>query len=353
MKVAYDAGPLLGTPTGVGRYACELAGALEARGVTLQRYAVSLKAPAAGNVARWRIPARLAQNAWMRLGRPVPHRLLDGADLVHATNFVLPPTGPRPGVVTIHDLSFDRADVFPGGERLRELVPWSLQRAAKVIVPTEAVATELADRYGHTSERIAVTPEGVSPRFFGATPLADSALAHMGIPGPFVLAVGTLEPRKNLHRLVEAWRSIRSQLQEWRLVVAGPTGWGPELPKTEGMMLLGYVGDETLPGLMAAADVFCYPSHYEGFGLPPLEAMAAGTACVVGRYSAAEEVLGDAALLVEPDDAEALAQAVVSVAEDEPLRRRMSLMAKSRAAAYTWERTASLTVEVYDSVLSD
>ena len=352
MKVAFDAGPLLGTPTGVGRYAGELAAALTARGVDLQRYAISLTAPSDPRVRRWKVPARLAQRSWMALGRPIPRALFAGCDLVHATNFVLPPSGDRPGVVTVHDLSFHRDDVFPGGRRLREVVPWSLRHAAAVIVPTEAVATELADRHAFPRQRIAVTYEGVSPTFFGATPLSAMTLGRMGIPGPFALAVGTLEPRKNLFRLLEAWRQANAHLEGWRLVLAGPKGWGPELPETEGVMPLGYVDEATLPGLMAAADIFCYPSLYEGFGLPPLEAMAAGTACLVGRYAPADEVLGDSALLVDPTDTDAIAEGLARLASDVEFRRRLALEGRACAARYTWEGTANQTKKVYEDVLS-
>ncbi|MDP9069398.1 MAG: glycosyltransferase family 4 protein [Actinomycetota bacterium] len=352
MRVAYDAGPLLGSRTGVGRYASELATALEARGISLQRYAISWSAPRSEQVRRWRLPARVVQEAWRRFDAPVPRGLVGGADVVHATNFVLPPTGALRGVVTIHDLSFLRDDVFPGGERLRELVPWSLRHAAAAVTPTATIANELASRYEYPLERITVTSEGVSPVFFGARPLSELALGRMGIPGPFVLAVGTLEPRKNLSGLVDAWNASKLRLEGWTLVLAGPKGWGPDLPPTEGVMPIGYVGDETLPGLMAAADVFCYPSHYEGFGLPPLESMAAGTACIAGRYSAAEEVLGDAAILVDPNDSDALRDALLRLVGDATLRERLARSGKAHAAGYTWDETAAGTARVYESVIS-
>ncbi len=352
MRVAFDAGPLLGTPTGVGRYAGELAAALTARGVNLQRYAISFGAPSDDRVRRWKVPARAVQRAWMAWSRPVPRGLFEGCDVVHATNFVLPPTGDQPGVVTVHDLSFHRDDVFPGGQRLREVVPWSLKHAAAAIVPTQAIADELTERHGYPADRTFVTHEGVSGKFFGTTPLSSATLGRMGIPGPFALAVGTLEPRKNLLRLCEAWRAASSELRGWRLVLAGPKGWGPELPETEGVMPIGYVDDQTLPGLMAAADMFCYPSLYEGFGLPPLEAMATGTACLVGRYNAAEEVLGDAVLLIDQHDANDIAEGLIRLATDENLSRRLALEGRAQAAAYTWEGTAHETKKVYEAVLS-
>jgi glycosyltransferase involved in cell wall biosynthesis len=115
--------------------------------------------------------------------------------------------------------------------------------------------------------------------------------------------------------------------------------------------LIGWVGDETLPGLLSAAEVFCYPSLYEGFGLPPLEAMAAGTASLVGRYPAAEEIVGDAALLVDPGDTGSIAEGIVRLATDATLRKRLALTGRTHAARFTWERTAAATIGVYRSIL--
>ena len=351
MRIALDVGPLLDPPTGVGRYTGEIARGLELHGETVMRWAVSLRGAKAEQVARWKLPARLVRTSWRRLGVPSIERLVGAVDVVHATNFVLPALRDTPGVVTVHDMSFLRDDVFPGGERLRDLVPWSVRRAERVIVPTEAIAAEIGARLNVSGSRIDVTPEGVSESFFGAQPLADAALAHMGIRRPFVLAVGTLEPRKNLARLVGAWAQVRDRLPGWSLVLAGPSGWGPGLPETPGVRLTGWVGDETLPGLLAASELFCYPSLYEGFGLPPLEAMATGTPALVGRYSAAPEVLGDAALLVEPTDGTALAEGLLALATDEPLRRRLSAAGKARAASYSWSRTVTATIASYKAAL--
>src|SRR4051812_38947812 len=162
MRVALDAGPLLDPPTGVGRYTAELWRGLTTRGVTVEPYAVSLRGPRDDAYARWPVPARLAQWSWRRFGWPSIDRFVGDADIVHATNFVLPVTS-RPAVLTLHDLSFYRDDTFPGGQRLRALVPWSTQRAGAVVVPTEAVKREVSDRLGLAPEKIHVTPEGVAP----------------------------------------------------------------------------------------------------------------------------------------------------------------------------------------------
>jgi glycosyltransferase involved in cell wall biosynthesis len=297
------------------------------------------------------VPARLAQAAWRRFDRPSIHALTGDIDVIHATNFVLPPTGSTPAVVTVHDLSFFRGDVHASLQRLRDQVPWSIARAARVLVPSQAIASEVTERFGIARDKLAVTYEGVAPVFFGVSPLADQALRARGVTRPFMLAAGTIQPRKNFERLLEAWRAAATDLEGWTLVVAGPAGWGPDLPETPGVKLIGWVGDETLPGLLAAADVFCYPSLYEGFGLPPLEAMAAGTPSLVGRYSAAEEIVGDAALLVDPCDAGAIADGLVRLATDGALRKRLALAGKIRAATFTWERTATATIGVYRSIL--
>jgi glycosyltransferase involved in cell wall biosynthesis len=348
MRVGIDAGPLLDPLTGVGRYTLELAGALERAGVDVVRFAVAWGGRAHG-IRRLRLPARLARALWRR-GLLTVDRLAGCPDVVHATNFVLPACR-APGVVTVHDLSFEFDEAFPGAAALRTLVPWSLRRAAVVVVPSRSVADEVAARYGVAEERLAVTPEGVGERFFGATPLADAALAGIGLRRPFALALGTLEPRKNLTHLLQAWEAARARLPGWTLALAGRRGWGPALPAAQGVVYTGYVAEETLPGLLAAAEVFCYPSSYEGFGLPPLEAMAAGTAVLAGAYPAAHEVLGDAALLVDPRDPAGMAEGLVALAEDGRLRAELERAGRARAAIYTWEGCARATVAAYERAL--
>ena len=349
LQVALDVTPLIDEQTGIGRYARELWHGLESLGVDVRRYAVALRGETDGSVARWRVPARVMQSSWRRTNRPPIERLVGDVDVVHATNFVLPAVRRAAGVVTVHDLSFMRDDIWPGGARLRALVPWSVGRAARVITPTEAVADEVSAELGVDRARISVTHEGVSPLFFGATPLSESSLAQMGISPPFAVAAGTIAPRKNLRRLLEAWRLAAGDLKGWTLVLAGPRGWGPDLPETPGVVLTGWIGDETLPGLLSAAEVFCYPSLYEGFGLPPLEAMAAGTAVLAGDYPCVTEVLGTAALVVDARSVGAIAEGLVGIAGDAALRKSLALNGRAHASGFTWERTAALTLEAYEA----
>jgi glycosyltransferase involved in cell wall biosynthesis len=349
VRVAYDAGPLQDQLTGIGRYTRELAAALESFEVDLKPYVVSMSAPRRSAAARWHLPAKVVQFGWRKLNFPAIERLVGDVEVVHGTSFVLPPARRAGGVVTVHDLTFSRDDGFTRSKRLAAIVPWSVRRAAAVLVPTRAVASEVAELYGVSDDRVFVTPEGVSPHFFDARPLDDTGLARFGIARPFALFVGTIQPRKNLHRLLAAWTAASDSLAEWTLAVAGPPGWGPELPAAPRVVTTGWLDDTILTGLLAAADLFCFPSLYEGFGLPPLEAMAAGTPALVGRYSAAPEVLGEAVLLVDPLDVDSIADGLARLGGDEGLRARLARAGRARATEFTWNRTAAATVDAYRS----
>lgn len=351
MRVAYDCHSLLTSPTGLARYTRRLGDALESAGVELRKYAIGWNGSAPDGVRHWRLPNPIVHRTWRLLGIPSVRRLTGPVDLLHGTEFVLPPLGGTPGVVTVHDLSYRRDDSFGGALRLAEMVPWTLERARRVIVPSKAVAAELEAHYD-VSGRVDVVYEGVGEEFFDASPLDAAALESLGIRPPFALVVGEVQPRKNLSRLLEAWTIARRALPEWTLVVAGPTGWGPSLPATEGARLVGWVPDEVLPGLMAAAALFLYPSLYEGFGLPPLEAMAAGTAVVAGRYGPAEELLGDAARLVDQTNAGEMAAAVEELAIDSGARADLAARGRARAAAYTWDKAARATRASYEAAVA-
>lgn len=351
LRVAIDSGPLLDPPTGIGRYTRELTRSASQAGVEMHPFAVSLRGKTAEPMSRWKVPARAVHETWRRWGRPTADRLVGDVDVVHGTNFVLPPTK-LPGVVTIHDLSFLRDDAFPGAESWARMAPWSIERAERVVTISHAVADEIVDHYGTDRSKIVVTHLGVAPAFFGAAPLSDASLHRLGIARPFVLAAGTLEPRKNLPRLLEAWNGLGRARDGWSLVLAGPKGWGPGLPQAPDVVFTGWVGDETLPGLLAAADVFAFPSLYEGFGLPPLEAMAAGTACLAGNYATATEVVGDAAVIVDPLEVGAMAEGLTRLMTDESERRTLALAGKARAAGFTWEETARATIVAYREAVS-
>jgi glycosyltransferase involved in cell wall biosynthesis len=296
------------------------------------------------------LPGRVATRAWVRLRRPrLPGRLLAALDLVHATSAAVPPASGRVLVATVHDLGFHHhPETYPAaGRRFHERATRiAVAEAARVLVPSAATARDLADLYGLEPGRVAVTPLGVE--LPGHDPAAARRLLDdLGVRGPFLLAVGTLEPRKNLRRLLAAFAAVAGELPDHHLVVAGPAGWGPALPPAARVVLAGPVGDAVLHGLYAAADGLAYPSLYEGFGLPVLEAMAHGTPVLTSDRSSLPEVAGEAALLVDPTDQAAISAGLLRLVGDRTLRARLAAAGPRRAGRFTWPATAAATWAAY------
>ncbi len=285
-------------------------------------------------------------------------------DVVHAPVQVLPYLHRSRAVVTVHDLAFM---LFP--ERyhsakqryLRHLTAASVRRAARVVAVSTNTKADLVRLLRVPPERIVVVPNGVDERFQPVDPAVVRAFrARQQLPERFVLYVGTLEPRKNLPRLVEAFARCREQIDA-RLVIGGSQGWMfaevfaliERLHLQEHVLLPGYLAEDDLAAWYAAADLFVYPSLYEGFGVPPLEAMAVGTPVVASNTSSLPEVVGDAALTVDPTDVEALAAAMVRGMTDEPLRERLRAAGRERARGYSWRAVAKRMAEVYQQVGGD
>jgi glycosyltransferase involved in cell wall biosynthesis len=312
-------------------------------------------APAATRRLGW--PGRLLTRAWVSLRRPgLPGGLLEELDLVHATSAAVPPVRGRPLVATVHDLAFRHyPDAYPpAGRRYHERSARIVAaEAARVLVPSEATARDLAELYGVDRGRVAITPLGVEVPADPDRAGAGRLLRDLGVRGPFLLAVGTLEPRKNLPRLLDAFGQVAGELPDHWLVVVGPVGWGPRLRPTWDSVrvkLAGPVGDRLLHALYQAADGLAYPSLYEGFGLPVLEAMANGIPVLTSDRSSLPEVAGDAALLVDPLDREAIAAGLVRLAGDAELRGRLVEAGRRRAAGFSWRATAAATWAVYREV---
>ena len=302
-------------------------------------------------------PGRLLTRAWVTLRRPaLPEGLLERLDLVHATSAAVPPTRGRPLVATVHDLAFRHyPEAYPAaGRRYHDRSARIVAaEAARVLVPSEATARDLAELYGVDRGRVTITPLGVElsdePDHAGARRL----LGELGVRGPFLLAVGTLEPRKNLPRLLAAFGEVTDELPDHWLVVVGPVGWGPRLRPTWDLVrvkLAGRVGDGVLHALYQAADGLAYPSLYEGFGLPVLEAMANGTPVLTSDCSSLPEVAGGAALLVDPLDRAAIAAGLVRLVGDAALRDRLTEAGRRRAAGFSWRATAAATWATYREV---
>nr|WP_241834568.1 glycosyltransferase family 1 protein [Pseudofrankia asymbiotica] len=325
-----------------------------------------------------RVPARLLQEIWAN-GERLPVELLTGrADVVHGTNFVLPPLRAARGVLTIHDLSYLRTPdtVSAASARYTSLVPRGLRRAAAVITPSQSVAEEVIAAYRIDRDRVTATPLGVDDAWFDATPLKPGWLEAHGLPERYLLFVGTAEPRKNLRTLLSALRGLHGTYPDIPpLVLAGPPGWGAALD-TAGLpagaiVSAGYLDEADLRTAVAGAVALCFPSRYEGFGLPPLEALAAGTPVIAADIPAIREVTGPvvgvAVRLVPPADADRLADALLDVIDGghrgladgsaHPSRATAAGAAgpttdprragRDHARTYTWRRTAALTAEVY------
>ncbi|MGQ9567807.1 MAG: glycosyltransferase family 4 protein [Anaerolineae bacterium] len=288
------------------------------------------------------------------------------ADLLHV-NYVAPPLCPCPTVVTVHDISYEFfPDFFSPRDRrmLGTLVPWSARRAARVIAVSEQTRQDLMRVYGIPGERIAVTHEAAVPGF---APVRDPAAleetcARYGIRRPYVLALGNLQPRKNVARLVEAFALAREEAHlPHQLVVAGKAQWRESevlatverLGLEDAVRFPGYVADEDLPALYSGAGCFAYPSLYEGFGLPPLEAMACGTPVLASHAGALREVVGNAAWVVDPTDVRDIARGLLALLTDPGTAQAYRERGLAHAATFSWHRLAEQTLEVYRQVVTE
>lgn len=361
LRVAVDGTSLLGRRTGVGHMIDGLVDALAPRAdVELTTFAVTWRGrndlarlvPPGTRAASARVPARLARGLWARVDVPRVEHWTGTVDVVHAPNFVAPPAR-APVVLTIHDLTFVRFPEMCTADVLRypRLIRRALARDATVHAVSDFVADEVRAEFDLPAERVVRVYAGIRPTEGG------DARAGRQIAGGsrYVLALGTIEPRKNLPMLVRAFDAAAGDLGDLRLAVAGPDGWDRDAfaaacasaRHRDRIRRLGYVSEPDRRDLVAGASVFAYPSLYEGFGHPPLEAMAAGIPVVAGRAGALPEVLGDAAVLVDPSDESALAEGIASLADDEGLRARLIARGHERVTGFSWSRAADELTALY------
>jgi glycosyltransferase involved in cell wall biosynthesis len=393
--IVIDASPAVHHKAGLGRYAEELIAALgddivafyhDARNATPSERIQSLPRIATDQTPYpWRLRALLAQLANLSqddlLTNDVPpsrrfgdvsRRTTNAADwasvvgdrssnVFHATEHLLPRFKKAKTVFTLHDLIFKQ---FPQHHLPRNRIflslamPLFLRRADAIICVSEHTKRDAIRFYNIPEERMRVIYEAAHPRFQPFTRSSNHPIIQKyNLPKKFVLTVGTIEPRKNLTTLFE----VLSQLEDRALplVVIGKQGWLfdetyrklRDLGLTERVKFLGYVPDEDLPTLYSAATVFAFPSVYEGFGLPPLEAMACGAPVISSNASSLPEVVGEGGLLVSPTDVRAWREAIERVMSDEMLRRYLAQRGLKQAAKFSWKKTAAQTREVYRSVI--
>jgi glycosyltransferase involved in cell wall biosynthesis len=288
---------------------------------------------------------------------------LRGADVFHATNYAAPRTRGTPLVLTVHDLALLRFPELgtPALRRLVQRVGANAAGARRIIADSESTARDLRELVGIDAAKIRVVYPGCDDRFM--EPVDASARARVGkrygIVSPYVLHVGTLEPRKNLERLVRAFARARTRhALPHRLVLCGPRGWGSEALQrlleapdlADCVRWIGAAAREDLPALYAGATLFVYPSLYEGFGFPPLEAMACGTPVLTANVASLPEVVGDAAVLIDPRDEAALADSIGRMLQDADLAS-LAAAGRARARQFTWQRCARDTLAVYMDAL--
>jgi glycosyltransferase involved in cell wall biosynthesis len=285
-------------------------------------------------------------------------------DILHATAFALPLSYAGASTVTVHDLSFIHfPQTFPLAPRLylKWATRWSAIRATRVIAVSHSTAEDLVSTFGIPRAKISVVANGVSPDL-KRMPASESGpvCERLGLPHHFILSVGTVQPRKNLASLLRAYALLRRTTTDLPpLVIAGARGWKDtplfqlvqDLDLTRHVLFAGYVPPHELAYVYSAASLFVYPSLYEGFGLPALEAMACGAPVITADSSSLPEVVGDAGILVAPRDVDGLAASMRQLLADGELARELASRGVERSRLFSWQRTASETIAVYDLVL--
>lgn len=371
MHIGLDGLPLTAPKTGVGHYTFELARALaetEPASSFVLPYPSSYPAIEPiermilpGNLEYARVPVNFLEQRWWSVGLP-RYLQRSGIELFHGTNFDIPWWRPCATVLTIHDLSqFLHADTHRRRSvwRARRRLPRLARAADAIITPTESVRREVYQQFQLRPEKVFAVPEAARTCF---RPLEFAETANLrgrlGVNEEFLLSVGTLEPRKNLAVLLSAFeelRRIRPEIQ-LQLVIAGGRGWlsGPLLtaiersPVRDRILLTGYLHDDQLQALYSSCRAFIYPSVYEGFGLPPLEAMACGAPVIVSGIPALRETAGDAALFFDPGaPGELMGKILELLGETGEAMRRRRAAGLRRAGEFSWERTARNTWQVY------
>lgn len=309
---------------------------------------------------RFPLAERWMTIGWHRFKLPVPvDWFTNRLDLFHSPNFILPPTRRAKTLLTVHDLSFIRHPQGAIGKLrrwLEKVVPDSLARADHVLADSYSTKFDLTDIYAVPADKITVVGAGVESRFAPVTNAAALARVRQkyALPDRFVLGLGTLEPRKNFTGLIDAFG--RSALRETHhLVIAGGKGWlyddifaaAAASPAAERIHFAGFAADADLPALYSLADIFAYPSHYEGFGIPVIEAMACGTPVVCANNSSLPEVAGQAALQVTATDTVALVAALEQLGIDYSLRERLVDAGFEQARKFNWPAAAQRLLAVY------
>ena len=366
LSVGFDATPLLGRPTGVGAFCSgALTGLSTMSSVEVSAFAISWRrrhgiaalVPSGVAIRQRAMPARPLHAAWGRTSSPPVEWFIGRHDVVHGTNFVVPPTRHAARVVTVHDLTVLRYPELcdPPTLAFPDLIRRAVAEGAWVHTPSKFVADEVIAELSVDPERVRAVHHGI-PR--GPDP--DDRRPRTAIRLPegctrYVLAIGTIEPRKDYPLLVSAFDAASVDRRDVALVVVGSDGWGAERfraaveasPVRGRIMQCGYLDDRSLAGALEGASVLAYPSRYEGFGFPPLQAMAAGVPVVATAAGAVPEVVGDGAMLVPPGGRDELADALSQVLDGGPAIDELVERGRQRSGGFSWESCAGGLAELY------
>lgn len=352
MRVAVHAGQLLQrVPGGIGRYTHALLRGLPAAGVDAIAFAAGRRPPDVPGAVPWidlgRPHGSARYELWHRIRRPAV-RL--GCDVVHAPSLAIPPVEGAPLVATVHDVAFLRMPEVTtrrGARFHRQGLELARRAAALVVTPSAFTRFELLQE-GFDADHVLVAPLGVSPPLDRDAGEVRAAVAATGMRHPYVLTVGTVEPRKDLPTMVAAVERLRRTHPALRLAIVGPRGWGEVRGiDREFVDVLGELPWRTVDALVREALVCCVASRYEGFGLPVLEALARGAPVVATDGSALAEVVADAGLRFPAGDVDALAEQLARVVDDESLRADLAVRGRERAAAFTWEASIAAHARVF------
>lgn len=354
MRVCIDIQSIITSPSGVGRYTKELVKALSELQVKeditlfyfnfLGRYK---GLPVFPNKTIRCIPGRVYNKLWKWFHFPPLNWFIGKFDIYHFPNFNLPPMNHGKFIITVHDLAFMRYPEYIEPKNLKFLeahLPPSLQKAHRIITVSQFCKQELINIFNLPPEKISVVYEGVSDNF------KKAVIPSLELPSKYILCVSTLEPRKNIEGLIRAFHI--SELKDYKLVIAGGKGWlyegifksVKELGLEKDVIFLGYIPEEDLPGIYSMAKLFVFPSFYEGFGFPPLEAMACGVPVVSSRVN---EVLGDSAYFIDPNKPEDIARGIKEVLENEELQKELIGKGGEHVKKFSWRKAAEETMNLY------
>jgi len=373
MKICLDISPAISHPAGIGRYVFELCNSLlqidqQNKYIVFhnQRKNTALQAPfdkldkisVSMHSKLWRSLVLFSQ-----LSNHSQDKIFRDTALFHATDHLLPNITNAKSIFTLHDITYI---LFPGSHTffnklfLKAMIPTFLRKSDAIITPSEITKKDAINFYAINPDKIYVIPHGVSPNFHRIAPVIIHEITRKyHLPDRYLLYVGTIEPRKNLSLIFKALKSIKASGFKTKLVLVGKLGWYYrqvfphilELDLEKDISILGYVPEEDLPAIYSGADVFVYPTHYEGFGLPVLEAMACSIPVVCSNIPSLREVADKAVLMINPLDPEELTEAIIYLLSNSELKTDLQEKGLERSKQFTWQNCAYKTLQVYQSVM--